>query len=179
MATPNDFTKQLSNDPFVGGAIPGQSLTATPGQLPFEKPPVSVSLGDSFFALKRSIYRREMQEDVIELTNAGISCETIAGSLVMGAFSRGMFNADIAETIKPFLAVEIYKIAREGGVDHVQLKNDAKRPSIDRNSLQDLKEEAAPMNSINYGISDEFLKKLERDEDVAATEGFMPRQGEI
>ena len=153
------LSQKLEHDPFLGAPIPGQSLTATPGVMPYEKPPMSTNVNQSFLALKAGLYTPKTQRGIGEMTLAGLSCETIASSMVMMAFTQGMFNPDVAEIIKPFLALEIFKIAKNQGVKDVILEN--KPMETDENlaeftqSLHDLKEDVAPDNMYDIEFTPE------------------------
>tara|TARA_Y100000401_G_scaffold117106_1_gene124702 strand:+ start:36 stop:599 length:564 start_codon:yes stop_codon:yes gene_type:complete len=181
----NDLTEKLTHDPFLGSSIPGQSLTSEPGRMPYENPPMTSSPYDAYLALKAGMYQPDTQKDITEMALAGLTCETIATSFVMIGFSKGMFNPDVAELIKPFLAVEAFKIAKENGVQDVALENSS-RPAdaTDVSALRELKEDLAPDNKLKRDMIDqeeydretdkisELLSNMDQPED---NQGFMTR----
>ena len=180
-----DVSQHLLNDPFLASPIPGQSLTSTPGTMPYENPPLTASPFDAYMALKRGMYQTDTQKDIAEMVLAGLTCETVATSFVMIGFSKGMFNPDVAELIKPFLAVEVFKIAKMNGVQDVVLVN-PKHPedSGDIEDLRALREDLAPTNKLERDIIDEEkydeeTRKLEellnRNENFEEPEGFMTK----
>ena len=107
------LTEKLRHDPHIGKPIPGQSLTATPGSMPYENPPQVSSAETAYGILKAGLYQPKTQRELGEVTRAGISCETLASSMVMMAFSQGMFNPDVAEIIKGPLAFYMLGLADE------------------------------------------------------------------
>ena len=179
------LTEKLRHDPHIGKPIPGQSLTATPGSMPYENPPQVSSVETAYGILKAGLYQPKTQRELGEVTRAGISCETLASSMVMMAFSQGMFNPDVAEIIKPFLAFEIFKIAKNQGVDEVILENKPIEKTLDLESLQNLKEDAAPDNKFNISFTPEEQDMLfrnlqkEEEEQEVPQEGFMSRPREV
>ena len=179
------LTEKLRHDPHIGKPIPGQSLTATPGSMPYENPPQITSAETAYNTLKAGLYQPKTQAELGEVTNAGISCETLASSMVMMGFSQGMFNPDVAEIIKPFLAFEIFKIAKNQGVDQVILENKPIEKTLDLESLQNLKEDAAPDNKFNISFTPEEQDMLfgnlqkEEEEQEVPQEGFMSRPREV
>ena len=178
------LTEKLNHDPHIGKPIPGQSLTATPGSMPYEKPPISASVEDSFLALKAGLYEsEERQREIGEITRAGVSCETLAGSMVMMGFSQGMFNPDVAEMIKPFLAVEIFKIAKDQGIDQVILENKPIDKGLDRAALDDLQQDALPNNQYDVEFTPEELAIIHNepteDNSDMPQEGFMSKPKEV
>tara|TARA_A100001201_G_scaffold26617_1_gene29393 strand:- start:3108 stop:3650 length:543 start_codon:yes stop_codon:yes gene_type:complete len=176
------LTQKLQNDPHIGKPIPGQSLTATPGSMPYENPPQTSSVENAFLALKAGLYQEKTQREIGEVTKAGISCETLASSLVMMGFSQGIFNPDVAELIRPFLTVEIFKIAKSQGVDKVILENKPMRKSLDMNALRDLGDEALPNNRFDIKFTpeeEELMKSPSPQEELPESEGFMTKPREV
>ena len=180
------LTEKLRHDPHIGKPIPGQSLTATPGSMPYENPPQITSAETAYGILKAGLYQPKTQRELGQVTRAGISCETLASSMVMMGFSQGMFNPDVAEIIKPFLAFEIFKIAKNQGVDQVILENKPIQKSLDTDALEDLRNEAMPDNRYDVQFSDEEQEDIlnqfntdEEEEQEVPQEGFMSRPREV
>ena len=179
--------EELEKDPFIGTPIPGQSLTATPGSMPYENPAMTSDPEEAYDALKAGLYQPENQRQIGELTRAGISCETLASSMVMIAFTKGMFNPDVAEIIKPFIAVEMFKIAKDQGVDKVIFENKPIDKGIDTNSLEELKQSAMPDNKFDVEISPELQSfideeadmSMQQEMDMPEEEGFISRPEEV
>ena len=121
MAAP---TEDFPLDPF-SRAIPMQSLTDTPGNNPYEKPPITSSPEQAFDMVSNSLQNSAAQETIISLIDAGISAETIASSLVLKMFSEGVFTPDVAEIIKPPLIAVITDIASESQIEEINVVNQA------------------------------------------------------
>ena len=156
------FSSVLQNDPNVGRPIPGQSLTAEPGTMPYENPPQTADPAQAFEVLKAGLYQQDSQDELAQLTRSGMSCETLASAMVMTAFAKGMFNPDIAEIIKPFLAIEIFKISKEKGVEQVLLENKPIKKPLDIDSLEGLKNQALPENKINVSFTPEEQQEVDK-----------------
>jgi hypothetical protein len=156
------LTQKLQNDPHIGKPIPGQSLTATPGSMPYENPPQTSSVEKAFLTLKAGLYQKNTQREIGEVTKAGISCETLASSLVMMGFSQGMFNPDVAELIR--------------------LENKPVRKNLDTDALRDLEDEALPDNTFNIEFTpeeEELMKIPSEPEQFPEPEGFMTKPREV
>lgn len=176
------LTQKLNHDPHIGKPIPGQSLTALPGSMPYEKPAQTASAEKAYLSLKAGLYQPKTQREIGEVTKAGISCETLASSMVMMSFSQGVFSPDVAEIIKPFLAIEIFKIAKNQGVDQVILENKPIEKGLDMDSLEDLGSEAMPDNKFDISFTPEEQEMLlgpkEEEEtmpDEEPQQGFMSK----
>ena len=178
------LTQKLNHDPHIGKPIPGQSLTALPGSMPYEKPAQTASAEKAYLSLKAGLYQPKTQREIGEVTKAGISCETLASSMVMMSFSQGVFSPDVAEIIKPFLALEIFKIAKEQGVDQVILENKPIDKGLDEDALESLRSEASPENKFNISFTPEEQQMMlgdlgEEEEPEVPQEGFMSKPREV
>tara|TARA_Y100000590_G_scaffold93397_2_gene105775 strand:+ start:2125 stop:2640 length:516 start_codon:yes stop_codon:yes gene_type:complete len=168
----------LEDDPFRSNPIPGQSLTSEPGKLPYEKPPMYANTMEAFQSIKSSLYRsRESAEELAEIINSGISCETLASSIVISSFMKGMFNPDVAELIKPFVALEIYKIAERVGVTNIILFNKPLEDKVydNRNVLDQFKMSIGHESSIE---DKEINALIEKSLSKEHTDGFISK-GEV
>lgn len=108
---------------LLGAAIPGQSLTANPGQFPYEKPPLVSNPRQALKALVNSISTEKASKEISSLLDAGITVETLASAFVVGGVSEGLFNPDVAEMIKPLLVGYITKIGDDKGVEDFDVLN--------------------------------------------------------
>tara|TARA_R100001510_G_C7627856_1_gene187361 strand:- start:362 stop:916 length:555 start_codon:yes stop_codon:yes gene_type:complete len=149
-------------------AIPGQSLTDTPGQWPFEKPPQIVSPKQAFEIVKNSVESPESLEDILKLLDVGISAETLASSITLKMFSEGVFTPDIAEIIKPPLVAHITEMGIEAGIDDINVVNNLPSSSIDTEQHMALMQKVSPQkferianNAIQEEEFDEMLLNME------------------
>jgi len=98
-------------------APPGHSLTGTPGQWPWERPPL---LSDPNDAVDHIIQRLETgggDEDMVKLMLAGVTIQELVSQISFKGFMAGTFSPDVAELIKPAMAVYLMGLAEENGVD--------------------------------------------------------------
>ena len=168
----------LEDDPFRSDPIPGQSLTAEPGKHPYEKPPMYANTMEAFKAIKSSLYRsKESAEELAEIVDSGISCETLASSIVISSFMKGMFNPDVAELIKPFIALEIYKIAEKVGVTNIVLFNKPVEDKVydNKNVLEQFKMSIGHESLIQ---DREINALIEKSLSKESTDGFIDK-GEV
>lgn len=107
----------------LGAAIPGQSLTATPGQFPWEKPPMTADPVQALEVLLEQINSPPARKNLKYLLESGITAETVASAFVMGGVSEGMFDPNVAELVKIPLVVYIVNIGDEEGVEDINVTN--------------------------------------------------------
>jgi len=92
-------------DPF-SAPVPGQSLTVAPGSQKFEKP-AEFTDPDECVALiiERLETDRAAKEEQLSLIASGVPVESIVNSIAFIGFSEGQWSPDVAELIKPPLAM--------------------------------------------------------------------------
>lgn len=97
--------------------IPGHSLTDEPGKWPWDKTP-DISDPDSAveFVTERIENNKSTKENMIRLLASGVSVETLINTVALGGFQNGTFNPDVAELIKPPLAVYFIDLAIRNSV---------------------------------------------------------------
>tara|TARA_R100000306_G_C4358303_1_gene133936 strand:+ start:531 stop:1076 length:546 start_codon:yes stop_codon:yes gene_type:complete len=168
----SDATQQLQDNPTITRAIPGASLTANPGQFPYERPPATARPDQAFLVLKRELYRNG--KDIIELVSSGLSCETIVSSLVMNAFTQGMCSPDVAEIIKEPLMIEVFKIADNFNLTNVRLENVKPSKSVSSEHTYSFKQDMG--NPV--GIEDTLPHIEDTSENTELPTGFMDKPAE-
>jgi len=92
-------------DPF-SAPVPGQSLTTEPGSQKFERPPEMVNPDEAtMFVIGRLEEDREAKEVQLSQIASGVPIEYIVNTIAFTGFSEGMWTPDVAELIKPPLAM--------------------------------------------------------------------------
>ena len=110
--------------------VPGQSLTKTPGQYPWDKPARFNTTEESL-----EYYMDKFDDDangaqLLSLLDAGIPVATLVDSLLLAGFSEGLYTPDVAVVLGEDLGMFMmyladqagveYKVTDEDGVDEVQ-----------------------------------------------------------
>jgi hypothetical protein len=78
----------------------GHSLTGTPGQWAWEKPPVYTVPEDAVDFIMEKLQPEEAQERFLRLMHAGVPIETITNTIAFGGFTEGLWSVDVAEMLK-------------------------------------------------------------------------------
>lgn len=102
-------------DPF-NRAPPGWSLTQPKGKWPWESPPQHTKPDEVVDMILDKLEDPKTLERYLKLMVAGVSVEEIVGSISLAGFTEGRFNPDVAEIIKPPLAVFLIARAEENGI---------------------------------------------------------------
>ena len=156
---------------LLGAAIPGQSLTANPGQFPYEKPPLVSNPRQALKALVNSISTEKASKEISSLLDAGITVETLASAFVVGGVSEGLFNPDVAEMIKPLLARYLIKQADENGIK-ANIVNKFPKPPLGDGDTLDLLKQLRPKEYSN------LMEKINNKQEIKEPQGFMVKDEE-
>ena len=169
-------------DPF-NRAIPGESLTATPGQAPYEKPPQTSSVEQALEGILEGMHEPIRQESLCNIMKAGMSCETIASTIGMQAFSNGTITPDMAELMKPPIVIALVGIAKDKGLEDIKVVNDPLQLPVssedvsqlmDKTSLDDGEE---PEMNINDRISAQLNEEMPEEGVETEQEMILPDEG--
>lgn len=94
---------------------PGHSLTDTPKKWAWESPPVYTNPDDAVDYVTNNLEKDAVKKDMIKLMLAGISIEELVTQIGFKGFMEGFYTPDVAELIKPSIALYLYGVADEAG----------------------------------------------------------------
>lgn len=92
MATPADFLR---------GPIPGQSLTTTPGNFPWEKPPEMVLVEDVVKFYVNKLADQDVMDDLSVMFDAGMAVSPFVKTLTTTGFMNGRHTVDAGMLAAP------------------------------------------------------------------------------
>jgi hypothetical protein len=107
----------MSLSPF-DGPIPGQSLTAEPGNAPWEKPSKFSDPLDAFEMYMEKLGDEEVIDDVMDMLDIGVPVSVVAGTMLSMGVMEGMHTVDVKLLLKPLLMTQIKTLADVTGVDY-------------------------------------------------------------
>ena len=159
-------------DPF-DAPIPGQSLTDTPGNYPWEHPPQYTDPAEAAEFIWQSLHQDQFMEQTIGMLDAGVPVEAIARVLLFGGFMEGKFSPDVAFIITEPLMKMILSIGVRANVENIrismqditnneQLKNIAKIKTANKKFEQAVKE---VQQDVKKGETQGLMSKPEIEEE--------------
>ena len=169
------------NDEF-NFPVPGHSLTDEPKKWMWDKPAqfTDPDMAVEFVASK--VKEPKVSENFLRLMAAGVSVEQIVNTISLGGFSDGRWNPDVAEIIKPPIAMILVNMAIENKIPVVVFDgNPDEREEADRISPRDtLKvmkekqpEEFNKIMAMSEHIKNKQPQQLEEEQVVEQEQGFM------
>ena len=142
-----DQYKEGIGNPF-DAPVPGQSLTDTPGNYPWEHPPLYTDTGEAADYVWERLHKPEFAEQIIAMLDAGVPVEAIGRVIVFGGFLEGKFSPDLAFIITEPVMQMIAVIGATAGLSNIKLSmsditNDQQLADIVRTKLnnQEFKKE--------------------------------------
>jgi hypothetical protein len=96
-------------------APPGHSLTGEQGKWAWEQPSRFSDPNDAIDFITDKLEEAVPQEDMLKMMTAGITIEEIVNQISFKGFMQGAFNPDVAELIKPALAMYLMKMSIDNG----------------------------------------------------------------
>ena len=112
-------------------APPGNSLTDAPGKWPWERPPRFSDPDEAIDYITEKLDTPQSKEGVLKLMLAGITIEEIVSQVAFKGFASGTFNPDVAELIKPAIAIYLMGVADEKGLTPQLFVDESEEEEVD------------------------------------------------
>ena len=119
MKNKDNFTEAPYNE--FDAPIPGQSLTDTPGNAPWEHPPQYTNPEELLDSLYDKITDGEFTEQLIAMLDAGVPVEAIVRVIVFGGFMQGKYTPDVGFMIIEPLMKLVAAVGIRAGVKELRL----------------------------------------------------------
>ncbi len=133
----DEFGEGIGN-PF-DTPVPGQSLTDTPGNYPWEHPPKFVEADEAADYLWNRMSEPEFAEQIIAMLDSGVPVEAIGRVVLFGGFVKGTFNPDVAFIIAEPVMKMIATVGMLGGVKSFRISIDDMTNENELSSIMDIK----------------------------------------
>jgi hypothetical protein len=115
-----DEEKQGVGNPF-DAPVPGQSLTDTPGNYPWEHPPQFTDPEEATEFIWQTLHTEEFMEQIIGMLDAGVPIEAIARVIVFGGFVEGKFTPDVGFLITEPVMKMLMAIGVRAGLNNIRM----------------------------------------------------------
>ena len=105
----------------MNGPVPGQSLTHSPKQMPFEQPPTFVKMEDAMGWLMDQMTGDQYMKQLLHMMDAGMPIEAITRTILFTGFATGKWTPDLAIMMYKPLMMSLIAIAHRAGITDVPL----------------------------------------------------------
>tara|TARA_R110000851_G_scaffold23350_2_gene68445 strand:+ start:144 stop:659 length:516 start_codon:yes stop_codon:yes gene_type:complete len=165
MATP-EITKNTSN-PF-DAPIPGQSLTDTPGNYPWEHPPQYTDLNTAAEYVWDILHEENKLEQVLLILKSGVSVEAITRGILFTGFVDGKWTVDLAMLLAEIVFNQVLALGVKAKI------KDIKVLSSDNSNAEFRKEYGKLM--VSKEKKEEGIKEIKEDiKQLPETMGLMAK----
>jgi hypothetical protein len=157
-------------------APPGHSLTGEPGKWAWEQPPRFSDPNDAIDFITDKLDEAVPQEDMLKMMTAGITIEEIVNQISFKGFMQGAFNPDVAELIKPALAMYLMKLSLDNGFTPRLFIQEEPEPEVSDQRFFSIMKERNPelFNAMNEQIN----RGVRFEEEVAVNKARILEQEE-
>ena len=100
----------------LNAPIPGESLTATPGGMPWEKPAKFSDPEDAVEYVVNQLQIPDNEVRAASLMDAGVPIDGMVKTIALSGFTEGLWTPDVAELIQPAIGVALLALADNLGV---------------------------------------------------------------
>lgn len=187
------MTMRTVREMAMDAPIPGASLTAEPGNYPWERPPQMEDIDEIADYYLSRLNKPEAIDDILDLLELGVPVEALAQALVTNNVSKGLHTIDTGILVGPVVHQFIRSAADDAGVKYVDnLDPDTQRAKRQkqrmhmkmRTKLEEMKEQnkkADPgmklMQEMSTASVDEPmpLDETKIEQEVEAIEPAAPR----
>ena len=159
-------------------APPGHSLTGEQGKWAWEQPPRFANPNEAIDFVIDKFEESSNEEDMLRLMAAGITIEELVGQVSFKGFMQGAFNPDVAELIKPAVAMYLFKLGVDNGIMPTMfIPSEADQPEVNDDKFFSILKQRNPEV---FGIMNERLNKAARlEEQFAIEENIQNMQEDV
>jgi len=125
--------EKLGVDP-LDRAIPGQSLTSSPKDWAWEKPPQIVTPREAATTIIAKLNTPDYYNQMLDMLYSGVAIESLVKVLTFTGFMNGLWSPDVAEATKIPLFFWIMAQAANSGL-RPRLFNNLKKTDINTNRI--------------------------------------------
>ena len=143
---------ERKTNPF-DAPVPGQALTDTPKNYPWEHAPQFATVEDASMQIWEGLHSDESMEKILILLESGLTVEELTKVIVFAGFVDGKFTPDTGLLLTPIISKMIVAIGKKAGVEKIKIN----KPKQD--STQDLIKEVMKSTP----IEDDKLKEVEEE----------------
>ena len=154
MKNKDNFTEAPYNE--FDAPIPGQSLTDTPGNAPWEHPPQMTDPEEILDGLYDKITNGEFTEQLIAMLDAGVPVEAVVRVMVFSGFMQGKFTPDVGFMLVEPLMKLVAAVGIRAGVGKLKLSLEDLSNNELIKDMAELKASNQEMEQISEGIQQEL-----------------------
>tara|TARA_R100000234_G_C4989427_1_gene174805 strand:- start:617 stop:1123 length:507 start_codon:yes stop_codon:yes gene_type:complete len=148
----------MKYNPF-DAPVPGQSLTDTPQNYPWEHSPKHTNINEAAETIFRGLTTEDAAMNLLAMLKTGVPVEAITRTLIFTGFVEGKFNPDLGILLAPIVMNMIIAIAKRAGLKEIVI-------TMNDDSPTKVAEEFLVRKKFDKIIADMRVEKKGKDTDV-------------
>ena len=162
-----DQFKEGEDNPF-DAPIPGQGLTDTPGNYPWEHPPQFTDTSEAADYVWERMHRPEFAQRILAMLDAGIPVEALGRVILFGGFVEGKFSPDVAFIIAQPVMEMIASMGVAAGVEKFRMSMSDLTNNKQMTEIIKIKQEKEEFEKIARGVKQDIKKVKTEDKGLMA-----------
>lgn len=167
----------MIENPF-DAPIPGQSLTNTPGNYPWEHAPEYTDVEQASEYIWDKIHEKNLLEQIITFLENDIPVEAIARMILFSGFTEGKWNPDIAILLSEIVFKQIMAIGIKAEIPNIKVFMGDQGNSKFRKSFAKFKveKENATKSSTVENKAEKFAEEIKTELESKESSGLMKKE---
>jgi len=169
----------MIENPF-DAPIPGQSLTNTPGNYPWEHAPEYTDVEQASEYVWDKMHERNLLEQIITFLENDIPVEAIARMILFSGFTEGKWNPDVAILLSEIVFKQIMAIGVKAEIPNIKVFMGDQGNSKFRKSFAKFKveKEDANKSSTVENKAEKFAEEVKAELKAKEPSGLMKKETE-
>ena len=164
-----DQFKEGQDNPF-DAPVPGQGLTDTPGNYPWEHPPQFTDTGEAADYVWDRLHRPEFAQRVLAMLDAGIPVEALGRIIIFNGFMEGKWNPDVAFIITEPIMKMLAAMGMKGGVQNFRMSMSDLTNNEDMKAITKIK-----LNNLEAKKASKAAMSIKQDVKKIDNKGLMAK----
>tara|TARA_R100001460_G_scaffold11351_4_gene26642 strand:- start:14916 stop:15422 length:507 start_codon:yes stop_codon:yes gene_type:complete len=118
----------MKYNPF-DAPVPGQSLTDTPQNYPWEHSPKHTNINEAAETMFRALTEEDAAMNLLAMLKSEVPVEAITRTLIFTGFVEGKFNPDLGILLAPITMNMIIAIAKRAGLKEIVITMNDNSPT--------------------------------------------------
>ena len=169
----------MIENPF-DAPIPGQSLTDTPGNSPWEHPPEYTDVEKASEYIWDKIHEKNLLEQIITFLENDIPVEAIVRMILFSGFSEGKWTPDLAILLSEIVFKQIMAIGVKSEIPNMKVFMGDQSNNKFRKSFAKFKveKEDAEQSSTVKNKAEQFAEEIKSELKTKEPSGLMKKETE-
>lgn len=166
--------------------IPGQSLTSTPREAPWERPPEIVDPVKAAMWHLNRLVEEDRAEAALDALELGLTIVDLTKGILRNAVSEGVHSLDVSLIVAPLIHEHLLGLAKASSIDFDEgLPTKGDRKEIDyaiksrksRKLMDEVRAEMGSRPELDYSEEQSPNAMVELEEEVEQPRGLMSPRG--